>query len=158
MCIYSIKEIYVIEPNKAALNYRNIWRSFSGMVALKVRTGGSEIPGIITASLQSEEVFYLSRQIWNFLMLQNHRYLRLFPRSGEWSFPLHTCTLCTGFFCLAIIKGPPNDNYFIIEGPCLDYFTEKVSQTRNVGIFKVKQIRDTIHIASFVKNISAKIS
>ena len=34
-----------------------------------------------------------------------------------------------GFFCLAIIKGPPNDNYFIIEGPCLDYFTEKVSQT-----------------------------
>ena len=48
MCIYSIKEIYVIEPNKAALNYRNIWRSFSGMVALKVRTGGSEIPRIIT--------------------------------------------------------------------------------------------------------------
>ena len=36
---------------------------------------------------------------------------------------------CTGFFCLAIIKGPPNDNYFIIEGPCLDYFTEKVPQT-----------------------------
>ena len=72
--------------------------------------------------------------------------------------PSVICTLCTGFFCLAIIKGPPNDNYFIIEGPCLDYFTEKVSQTRNVGIFKVKQIRDTIHIASFVKNISAKIS
>ncbi len=48
MCIYSIKEIYVIEPNKAALNYRNIWRSFSGTVALKVRAGGSEIPGIIS--------------------------------------------------------------------------------------------------------------
>ena len=31
-----------------ALNYRNIWLSFSGMVALKVRTGGSESPGIIT--------------------------------------------------------------------------------------------------------------
>ena len=43
--------------------------------------------------------------------------------------PSVICTLCTGFFCLAIIKGPPNDNYFIIEGPCLDYFTEKVSQT-----------------------------
>ena len=42
--------------------------------------------------------------------------------------PSVICTLCTGFFCLAIIKGPPNDNYFIIEGPCLDYFTEKVSQ------------------------------
>ena len=50
MCIYSIKEIYVIEPNKVALNYRNIWLSFSGMVALKVRTGGSESPGIIMGS------------------------------------------------------------------------------------------------------------
>ena len=48
MCIYSIKEIYVIEPNKVALNYRNIWLPFSGMVALKVRTGGSKSPGIIT--------------------------------------------------------------------------------------------------------------
>ena len=37
-------------------------------------------------------------------------------------------TLCTGFFCLAIIKGPPNDIYFIIEGPYDGYFTEKVSQ------------------------------
>ena len=33
-----------------ALNYRNIWLSFSGMVALKVRTGGSESPGIIRES------------------------------------------------------------------------------------------------------------
>lgn len=47
MCSYSIKEIYVIEP-KVALNYRNMWLSFSGMVALKVRTGGSRSPGIIT--------------------------------------------------------------------------------------------------------------
>ena len=46
MCSYSIKEIYVIEPN-VALNYRNMWLSFSGMVALKVRTGGSKSPGII---------------------------------------------------------------------------------------------------------------
>lgn len=48
MCSYSIKEIYVIEPN-VALNYRNMWLSFSGMVALKVRTGGSKSPGIISA-------------------------------------------------------------------------------------------------------------
>ena len=46
MCSYSIKEIYVIEP-KVALNYRNMRLSFSGMVALKVRTGGSKNPGII---------------------------------------------------------------------------------------------------------------
>ena len=34
---------------------------------------------------------------------------------------------CTGFFCLAIIKGPPNDIYCIIEEPSKHYFTEKVS-------------------------------
>lgn len=33
-----------------ALNYRNIWLPFSGMVALKVRTGGSESPGIIKSA------------------------------------------------------------------------------------------------------------
>ena len=33
-----------------ALNYRNIWLPFSGMVALKVRTGGSKSPGIIRIS------------------------------------------------------------------------------------------------------------
>jgi len=54
VCIYSIKEIYVIEPDKVALNYRNIWLSFSGMVALKVRTGGSESPGIIKMDIFSE--------------------------------------------------------------------------------------------------------
>ena len=31
-----------------ALNYRNLWLPFSGTVALKVRTGGSMSPGIIT--------------------------------------------------------------------------------------------------------------
>lgn len=36
-----------------ALNYRNIWLSFSGMVALKVRTGGSKSPGII--NMQRED-------------------------------------------------------------------------------------------------------
>ena len=39
-----------------ALNYRNIWLSFSGMVALKVRTGGSESPGIIMYCLSKREV------------------------------------------------------------------------------------------------------
>ena len=47
VCTYSIKEIYVIERLNVALNYRNMWLSFSGMVAPKVRTGGSESPGII---------------------------------------------------------------------------------------------------------------
>ena len=34
-----------------ALNYRNAWLSFSGMVALKIRTGGSKNPGIITCAV-----------------------------------------------------------------------------------------------------------
>ena len=46
-----------MEPNKVALNYRNIWLSFSGMVALKVRTGGSEIPGIISLVIVVENSF-----------------------------------------------------------------------------------------------------
>ena len=50
-CNYNIKEIYVIESSKAALNYQNIWLPFSGMVALKVRTGVSESPGIITRNI-----------------------------------------------------------------------------------------------------------
>ena len=39
-----------------ALNYRNMWLSFSGMVALKVRTGGSKSPGIITYMKSIEEM------------------------------------------------------------------------------------------------------
>ena len=42
-------------------------------------------------------------------------------------FPSVICTRCTGFFCLAIIKGSPNDIYCIIEEPYKHYFTEKVS-------------------------------
>ena len=38
-----------------ALNYRNIWLSFSGQVALKVRTGGSESPGIIKMKVKLED-------------------------------------------------------------------------------------------------------
>ena len=43
-----------MEPNKVALNYRNIWLSFSGMVALKVRTGGSKSPGIIIQAINQD--------------------------------------------------------------------------------------------------------
>lgn len=46
-------------------------------------------------------------------------------------FPSVICTRCTGFFCLAIIKGPPNDIYCIIEEPYKHYFTEKVSYSRS---------------------------
>ena len=35
-----------------ALNYRNMWLPISGMVALKVRTGGSKSPGIIKLELE----------------------------------------------------------------------------------------------------------
>ena len=57
-----------------------------------------------------------------------------FLLSGIWIFPSVICTRCTGFFCLAIIKGPPNDIYCIIEEPYKHYFTEKVSYS----LFEVK--------------------
>ena len=46
-------------------------------------------------------------------------------------FPSVICTRCTGFFCLAIIKGSPNDIYCIIEEPSKHYFTEKSSHAQN---------------------------
>ena len=58
VCINSIKEIYVIERLNVALNYRNRRLSFSGMVAPKVRTGGSESSGIITENDISEKSYY----------------------------------------------------------------------------------------------------
>lgn len=66
VCINSIKEIYVIERLNVALNYRNMWLSFSGMVAPKVRTGGSESSGIISeytlfAYLRCKKVFFYDK-------------------------------------------------------------------------------------------------
>ena len=61
-----------------ALNYRNIWLPFSGMVALKVRTGGSKSTGIISVGstftveiplelqeqvIQSEQKQHLNRDL-----------------------------------------------------------------------------------------------
>ena len=54
-----------------ALNYRNIWLSFSGMVALKVRTGGSKSPGIINrifniyAFGQANQIAYIKKAYYN---------------------------------------------------------------------------------------------
>lgn len=63
VCINSIKEIYVIERLNVALNYRNMWLSFSGMVAPKVRTGGSESSGIINRNdLMSKIEYYLQNE------------------------------------------------------------------------------------------------
>lgn len=52
-------------------------------------------------------------------------------------FPSVICTRCTGFFYLAIIKGPPNDIYCIIEEPYKHYFTEKVSYSHIVKDYKI---------------------
>ena len=40
-----------------ALNYRNAWLSFSGMAALKIRTGGSKNPGIIKHGLKVSSLY-----------------------------------------------------------------------------------------------------
>ena len=67
VCINSIKEIYVIERLNVALNYRNMWLSFSGMVAPKVRTGGSESSGIISLEGRSPETHNHYRSAIKFL-------------------------------------------------------------------------------------------
>ena len=41
-----------------ALNYRNAWLSFFGMVALKIRTCGSKNPGIIIQGAKEYEKLY----------------------------------------------------------------------------------------------------
>ena len=56
---------------------------------------------------------------------------RILPFTMMFRFPSVICTRCTGFFCLAIIKGPPNDIYCIIEEPSKHYFTEKVSYSQH---------------------------
>lgn len=66
VCINSIKEIYVIERLNVALNYRNMWLSFSGMVAPKVRTGGSESSGIIRETLEQETHWCIHRDAPSF--------------------------------------------------------------------------------------------
>ena len=55
-------------------------------------------------------------------------------------FPSVICTRCTGFFCLAIIKGPPNDIYCIIEEPSKHYFTEKVSYSRYLSRYSYSTV------------------
>ena len=40
-----------------ALNYRNMWLLFSGIAALKVRTGGSKRPGIITEETEYGKLY-----------------------------------------------------------------------------------------------------
>ena len=47
--------------HKVALNYRNAWLSFSGMVALKIRTGGSKNPGIINHVIIDQPFLLLER-------------------------------------------------------------------------------------------------
>ena len=40
----------------------------------------------------------------------------------------------------ALVQQSGNDIYFIIEGPCDGYFTEKVSQARNIGENMLKNV------------------
>lgn len=77
---YSIKEIYVIEPN-VALNYRNMWLSFSGMVALKVRTGGSKGPGIIIQIFEKYRYIIIDIAFTYYLSLFSFQTLESFLKS-----------------------------------------------------------------------------
>ena len=52
-----------------ALNYRNMWLRFSGTVALKVRTGGSEEPGIISEIQQQIGIKFMPAYLLIFALL-----------------------------------------------------------------------------------------
>ena len=79
VCINSIKEIYVIERLNVALNYRNMWLSFSGMVAPKVRTGGSESSGIIRTNLFLYQITAFTNVFRSrFLLLAYHRHSMIY--------------------------------------------------------------------------------
>lgn len=83
VCINSIKEIYVIERLNVALNYRNMWLSFSGMVAPKVRTGGSESSGIIIVDYVSAVESYKECGSLNMCGCHLHRDLEKSPRKEK---------------------------------------------------------------------------
>ena len=80
VCINSIKEIYVIERLNVALNYRNMWLSFSGMVAPKVRTGGSESSGIIIDGISQKVLTDSLRQMMSDGLAYRHDYHEQPPR------------------------------------------------------------------------------
>lgn len=67
-----------------ALNYRNMWLSFSGMVALKVRTGGSKSPGIIS-DIEEAERAQIRGSDWLYFGSKNldwHKYKKRFRVMG----------------------------------------------------------------------------
>ncbi len=59
-----------------ALDYRNAWLSFSGMVALKIRTGGSKNPGIIIFQVKGVDdemaVFHVEKTRGYTVMYNRH--------------------------------------------------------------------------------------
>jgi len=69
-------------------------------------------------------------------------------------FPSVICTRCTGFFCLAIIKGPPNDIYCIIEEPSKHYFTEKVSYSHISEVRNNSAVSPEMYFLGFGKKFS----
>ena len=92
---------------------------------------------ILTALATNNFNWIISWQNNNYIKLE-YSWLYPFINSSKSSrnwwimflLPSVICTRCTGFFCLAIIKGSPNDIYFIIEESSKHYFTEKVSYSR----------------------------
>ena len=64
------------------LNYRNMWLLFPGMVALKVRTGGSKSPGIINQAVKKAEAEYRKYQK-NILSPVEQAYMETIKDVGE---------------------------------------------------------------------------
>ena len=139
MCSYSIKEIYVIEPN-VAVNYRNVWLSFSGMVALKVRTGGSKSPGIIIYSTRfgGNKVQALSNVTFS---VEEGEFVAIMGESGSGK---------TTLLNILASLDRPTSGEVLLEGKNIVHLTEKeisAFRRKNLGfVFQDFNLLDTFSL------------
>ena len=76
-----------------ALNYRNMWLLFSGIAALKVRTGGSKRPGIINMHTDNPDEFDRVTESIPFIVFVLKSYFKHFDLIDEYFTDLLNNTL-----------------------------------------------------------------
>ena len=102
-----------------ALNYRNAWLSFSGMAALKIRTGGSKNPGIITMGNRRQAVLAvkdLNHEPFAVINADDYYGKEAFRKLHDWLIQDHndSAIAMAGF----ILKNTFSDNGGVTRGVC----------------------------------------
>ena len=117
-----------------ALNYRNIWLSFSGMVALKVRTGGSKSPGIIIlifGSMNFSEsvkkmIMLISPLSFGVYLLHDHPLVRSYVMTERFAFITNGSVSKMLLFFFGIILA------IFVVGCCVDAVRSKLFQLLHI--------------------------